>query len=568
MSRSTPDERRYRFLYIGIGALFVMAAFSQAKLQIFERSHTIQLAIAANRYTQTHIERAVRGQILAANGVPLALDDGSSLLRLDLAKIPHSEAFYMDLSAAAGISAGEISGAVDSGVKSIEWPQALTPDQADRIRAVKSEWRSDGVSIVASARREYPLGDAASCIVGVVRDGKPMAGLEFSMNAQLRGEDGIKKGLVDRSGAFLISRTDPSSRSRVDGKNVVLTIDSDLQAAAAEAVKKGVTENKADNGVAIVMQPQTGEILAMANYPSFSPYAPDGSDGDLRANSGYDPAYMSALEPGSTFKILTLAKGLDSGKVKMTDHIYCSGVTTVDGVDEWKIHCDNHEAHGDVTPETAISRSCNIAAAGWALKIGRTDFLDYLESLGLFKKPDLGLPSEARGHYTTGEWAQRLQLADMGFGQSVITTPISLADAFTIIGNGGVRVEPSLVKSIGGVALPPKPAHRIVSAQTAATVLRCMEAVIDSDSGTGKTLRIPGYRLAGKTGTAQKIGKGSSGYVANFVGFVPAQAPQAEILVMINHPTAGQFHGAIVAGPVFRDIAQAVIRKFQIPRTN
>jgi cell division protein FtsI/penicillin-binding protein 2 len=276
---------------------------------------------------------------------------------------------------------------------------------------------------------------------------------------------------------------------------------------------------------------------------------------------------MSALEPGSTFKILTLAKALDdpNAKITLNWHLYCKGETTVANVDQWKVHCDDHKPHGDVTPEIAIAKSCNVAAATWAQAIGRENFLAFIRDLGLLTKPNVGLPREGHGSYDYKDWAKQLQLANMGFGQAIITTPLSLASAFCMIANKGVRIEPSLIKKIGNHTLPARDSKRIIKPETAAEVLHCMEAVIESDSGTGKTLRIPGYRLAGKTGTAQKIGKTKDGYVANFVGFVPAQNPQAVILVMVNHPNTSAYHGAVVAGPVFVDIAKAVIRHFNIP---
>ena len=567
MSRSTAESARLTTSFRVIAGLFVIAGLSQAKLQILERSHTLDLGEKTKRFTQERKDPAGRGEILASNGKPLALDDDATELELDLAKVPHNDGFFMDLSAASGVPAGEFSGLLESGESEKTWKQAITPTQAEEIRRVKSAWRADGVSIVRSGRREYPMRDAAACLVGVVRDGKPLMGLEASLNHVLAGTDGHRKGLVDKSGFFLPLRSEAGNTARIDGQNVTLTIDSDLQAAAMESVRSTVLKYKAENGIAIVLDPKTGKILAMANYPSFSPYNPDGSEGDLRQNSGYNPAYMSALEPGSTFKILTLAKALDAGLISMNDHIQCTGETHVDGVDKWKVHCDDHKPHYDVTPELAIAKSCNVAAAGWALKVGRDEFLSYISSLGLLKKSNIGVPQEGHGHYNDKEYAKRLQLANMGFGQAIIATPIALASAFSMIANGGTRVEPSLIEKIGNRSVAPAKSSRVIKPETAEQVLRCMESVIEGDSGTGKTLRIPGYRLAGKTGTAQKIGKKSSGYVANFVGFVPAQNPRAVIMVMVNHPTGPLYHGAVVAGPVFVDLAKSVIRRFNIPPT-
>jgi cell division protein FtsI/penicillin-binding protein 2 len=551
-----------------IAGLFVLAAMSQAKLQILERSQTIDLAKRTSRYTLARTERANRGAILASDGKPFAQDDDTLHLDVDFAKVPHCDAFYMDLSHATGIPAGEFSALEDSKDPNKSWRQAINQVQANEIRKVKSDWRADGLSLAKSGRREYPMGDETSGIIGLVREGKPIMGLEASQNKILCGRDGKHIGLVDRNGQFLPMRDDAESVPVQDGKNITLTIDSDLQAEATESIRRAVESNKADDGVAIIIQPNTGKILAMAAWPSYEPYNPDGSDGDLSDNSGYNPAYMGVLEPGSTFKILTLAKGLDTGKVKMSDTVQCNGELHVDGEPQWRVRCDNHHgnrAHGTIDAEVAIAKSCNVSAATWALKIGRDDFIAYVNKLGLFDKPGVGLPRESYGLFNKHDWAQRLQLANMGFGQAMNTTPLALASAFTMIANDGVRMSPRLIDKIGDVPVPLKPGVRIVRPDTAHLVTSCMEAVIESGIGTGKSLRIPGYDLAGKTGTAQKIGKGGSkGYVSNFVGFVPAKQPKALILVMVNHPTNGNYYGASVAGPVFKDLAMSVIRRYNI----
>ena len=236
--------------------------------------------------------------------------------------------------------------------------------------------------------------------------------------------------------------------------------------------------------------------------------------------------------------------------------------------------CDKkHGAHGSVGPQDAIARSCNIAAANWALRIGREDFLQYIKDMGLLEKPGLGLPQEARGLFDDTETAQKLQLALLGFGQPINCTPIALASAFSTLANNGLRMKPRLVKQIGTKEIKSQVAGQIIKSETAQELLTCMEAVVESDRGTGKTLRIPGYRIGGKTGTAQKRNAATGsmkggGYVSNFVGFVPADKPRAVILVMINNPDKRiAYYGAAVAGPAFQDIAKAVIHKLQIPKS-
>lgn len=551
-----------------MATLFGITAFSQLKLQTWEQSHTLQLATDSKRFDFTFHDRARRGAILGSDDKPMAQDEQSYALTVKFNKVPHSDAFFMELAQATGIPASEFStlSAQDS-KKSKAWLTPVPSDQYKTIMDLRKRWRADGLSLAATGQRTYPLGDAASCLVGVIKEykeGTVHTGLEKSMDPYLAGKNGLRIGLTDRFGAFLPMRMDKATVPRKDGADVVLTIDTDLQTLAAQAIKTAVESNKADNGVALVMNPKTGEILAMANWPSFDPNATAANQGAF----GFNPCYMSQLEPGSMFKILTLAKGLDDGKVSLNDTIYCSG--------EWHptptttIHCDKHHgtrAHGQVGTVDAIARSCNVSAAIWATHVGRDRFLDFIRSLGLTKKSKLGLPGERNGNVNYAEYAQKLQLATLGFGQSITCTPVGLLGAFGMIGNNGMRVEPRIIRRIGSDIVKSEPGVQVVKPETANIVMQCMEAVIQSGEGTGAKLRIPGYRMAGKTGTAEKVGKHEHGYVSNFCGFVPAPNPKALILVMVDNPQGQKYYGADVAGPVFSEIAKAVIRKFNIPPT-
>ncbi|AIE88160.1 peptidoglycan D,D-transpeptidase FtsI family protein [Fimbriimonas ginsengisoli] len=566
MSQVASSPVRITWAARGMGALFVLAAFSQLKLQTVEQRGTLALAEKTRRFTLSRTDYARRGAILASDGKPLAQDEDATELNIQFSKIPKSEAFFLALGAATGIPASEFQALAASGQKQRTWRQPMSAEQSAEIARVKAEWRADGLSLARTGRRAYPLGDAAACVVGVVRQGKPVLGLEASKSRILTGEDGMRVGLTDKRGAFLPMRLVQASKERRDGSNITLTLDSDLQTEATDAVRKAVELNKADNGVALVMDPKTGNLIAMANWPSFSPYQPDGTEGDLRDNSGYNPSYMAQLEPGSTFKILTLAKALDVGAVQMGSIIHCSG--EFHPTERTRIRCDSHHgnrAHGTIDSVKAIAKSCNVAAATWALKVHREPFLQYVRDLGLLSRSTLGVPGEAHGNFNYAEPAQQLQLATVGFGQSITCTPVTLLGAFGMLANGGVRMEPRLVERIGTTEMPIEPGKRLIKPETARELLQCMEAVIETDAGTGKELRIPGYRLGGKTGTAQKVGKGPKGYVSNFVGFVPADDPKAVILVMVNNPKGGKYYGATVAGPVFKRLAQAVIRRYHLP---
>lgn len=552
-----------------MGALFVGAGASQLKLQTFERGNTLALAEETKRFTVSRKEHAKRGSILASDNRALAADEDAFELNVRFDQIPKSEAFFLELAAATGIPASEFQSLAAAGHRSRAWRQPVSQAQAEAVDKVRKDWRASGVSLARVDRRSYPLAEAASGIVGLLRDESgAVLGLEKSQDALLSGEDGLRKGLTDKRGAFLPMRLAQETRDRRDGNTIQLTIDTELQIAASMAIRKAVDENKAENGVALVMDPKTGDILASANWPSYRPYQADGTPGPIAAGEDYNPAIMAQLEPGSTFKILTLAKGLETGDIKSGEFLQCTG-----SYKPWRrgkaIHCDMHHgnrAHGSVSIDTAIAKSCNVAAASWARRVGYDGFLAYIKDLGLLERSKLGIPGELRGNYNFNEPNKQLQLATFGFGQSLTCTPVGLIGAFSMLANEGVRMEPRLIKRVGNQDRPLAEGKHIVSAATAQRVLDCMEAVIETDAGTGKTLRVPGYRLGGKTGTAQKVGA-IKGYVSNFIGFVPAQSPKAVILVMVNNPKNGNYYGATVAGPAFKTMAEAVIRRYSIAPT-
>ncbi len=553
-----------------LGVMFLVAAGSQIKLHVFEADSTVQLGEQTNRFTVTRIDKAKRGGIFTSDGKPLAEDADAYELTINFSKIPRTSAFALALSEATGIPATEFL-ALEKGSRT--WPAAVSPKQAKLIQEVKSVWRADGVSLSRVGTRVYPFGELAASLVGSqqfqsIKDektGKPVSvvvrtGLESSKNRELTGTDGKQSGLADKDGSLLPLRSSPPETRRQDGHRIVTSLDSQIQIAAAQAVRDAVVSNKATSGVAVVVEPSTGRVLAMANWPSFDPENPTG------ASVGYNHATMSLLEPGSTFKILTLAKAIDQGQVNTDWHLNCGGEFHLNKF--WRVRCDAHHgsrAHGLIDAEKAIAKSCNVAAAKWALGVGRDEFIGFLNALHLFEKTELGLPGEMGGDYNEKEYAKPLQLAQFGFGQSMTVTPARLAAAFGMVANKGVYRAPRLIDSIGDVEVKPSEGDQVLSAATCERVMRHMEAVIESDFGTGKDLRIPGYRLAGKTGTAQKVGFKGGGYVSNFVGMVPAKDPKAVVLVMIDNPKGGKYYGGSVAGPAFVRIARSVIDRFHLP---
>lgn len=554
-SSQAASNSRLRLVSFGAAAFFGLALYSQARVQTFGSNDVKKKALDSKRFVVTQVDLPKRGLIMSSDGKILARDEGVYALHVNFAKVPKSTGFYLDLAEATDMSGADIRQMADRAKGDVLWPATLTPEQKKKVDAVKTRWRADGLSADPTGKRQYSIGSAGAPIVGLF--GK--TGIEKALLEELSGSRGVARGLVDRTGAFLPMRMEDDNVRRVDGQDVQLTIDSSLQMAAFDAVKRAVESNKARSGVAIVMDPKTGDLLAMVNWPTFDPATGQGPDGKP---ADFNPNIMEYLEPGSTMKILTLAKAIEDQRVTPGWTWNCGGAL-VKG--PYRIQCDAHHgnrAHGTLGLEKAIAVSCNVSAAQWACEIGFEPYHKFIQDLGLIEKPVLELPGVKGGSLFIEPVAKTHELMCWGFGQSMGVTPLALASAFTALGNDGVWMKPRLVKSVGGKERPVQEGQAVFSSETSQQVMRYMETVIDSNRGTGKSLRIPGYRTAGKTGTAERKGRVGGGYVANFVGFIPAEAPKAMILVMIDHPTTGRYYGATVAGPVYLDIAHAVIRKF------
>jgi cell division protein FtsI/penicillin-binding protein 2 len=547
--------------------LFGAAAFSQLKLQTVDRSNTIAKAEDVNKYFTTRTDAAARGEIYTSDYKPLAEDASTYKLSLLFSKVPRSPAFAFALSQATGIPAMEFS---DRTTGSREWPILFNIDQVAAIRLVKKRWDADGISIVGTGARRYPFGEYTNPVVGYQRpssdDPKKLerAGLEATLNGLLSGVDGKRTGLMDTKGQFLPMRSFLPEVEKKDGALIVTTLDSSIQVTAAKAIKRAVEQNRADSGIAVVTNPNTGEIYGLASYPTSDP-----NDQKRNVVDSQNFAASQILEPGSTFKIFTLARALDLGVVNTGTYGYCNGTHQINS--ESAIHCASHDgvsgSHGSIDPEMAIAKSCNVMAAIWARKIGYDRFFELLRDLGFGEKSGVSLYGETKSRFVKRAYAKQLQLTNMGFGQALNVTPISLAAAFGAISNKGVMVPLRIVKSIDGRDQPIPPGKKVFSKNSADFLLKAMADVMHT--GTGKSIAVPGYTIGGKTGTAQKIGKlGDVGYVSSFIGVMPAKNPVVQVLVMVNNPRAEKHYGADVAGPVFKEIAKASGEKLAIPHDN
>lgn len=538
-----------------VTALFGLAVYSQAKVQVANAGSIIKKAEDAWMLARSRQVPAERGTIYSSDMRILAQSRPQYDFWVFYDRVPCTAGFFMALAEASGVSEARISTPFREGKKRT-WLEPLDADRYRAVRQVMSEWGADGVSLREITAREYPMRESAVGVVGWMHEGLARSGVEKSFDAELSGKDGRAQGIVGLDGRTSLSSEE---ETLTHGADVVLTIDSALQIAASNAVRTAVEKNQATSGALIVMVPSSGDVLAMAHWPAFDPVS--GPNGGSELATGY----MEDLQPGSTFKVLTLAKALDMGLVDDSFSLNCPGVFDL-GRQRF-VKCDEHggtRAHGQIGLEKAIGKSCNIAAAKWALEIGRDPMISYMRELGLLSKPDIGLPGAVTPIFDMNEWDKERQLAVLGFGQSIAVPPISLAAALGMIANDGEYVAPRLVSQVGGKRLAPATPKRVVSIQAARAVRHYMESVVHSDFGTGKTLVIEGQRVAGKTGTAQKLGP-DGGHVSSFVGMFPADNPRVLILAVINDPKAGTIYGSLVAGPAFVDAANAAVSRLRIP---
>jgi cell division protein FtsI (penicillin-binding protein 3) len=427
----------------------------------------------------------------------------------------------------------------------------LEEEQAGRINALKLE----GVYSLKEPKRRYPNGSLAAHVLGFVGlDEVGLAGVEQFYDERVRGEAG-KVFLETDAHRRPYASFEQSSRP---GQTVVLTIDQVIQYRTEQALAGAVERAHAKSGTAIVLDPHTGEILALANAPGFDPNNPRNTPAEARANQ----ALQNIYEPGSTFKIVAYSAAIERGLVKADDHIDCQmGSITVAGR---LVH--DHHPFGSLTISEALAKSSNVAAIKLGLKVGDDSMYDYMRLFGFGSRTGVELPGETAGLVRAVARWQPSSMGSIAIGQEVGVTPVQMAAAFGTLANDGVRIAPHLVREIraadGAVVFQSSPEqHRVVSTETARTLRGMLEGV--TLNGTAKRAQLNGYTAAGKTGTAQKIDPATktyskTKYIGSFVGFAPVENPAVVIIVVIDEPV-GSYHGGDVAAPVFREIAEQVL---------
>ena len=418
-----------------------------------------------------------------------------------------------------------------------------------------------GIGFLEVPTRHYPAGPLAPQVLGFVGvDGSGLNGLEFEYEDVLSGTPGTRTAELSADGLPIpagIEIVEPA----IPGRTLVTTLDREIQHLAQEALRRAVEENGAKAGTIVVMDPRTGDVYAMASYPWFDPNRFQEADVDAFRNR----AVTDMFEPGSVNKVVTAAAALESDVVGIRDVFEVPWSLRVGG---YTVHDSHPHALEAMTLADIVAYSSNIGSAMVAERVGSEALASVLSRFGYGQPTGIGFPGEAGGHVPAfGSWTD-VTRTTVSYGQGISMTPLQMAAVYATVANGGVWVQPRLVRgTIGGdgrlVPAPDSPRRRVVSEETATMLTRMLASVVET--GTGGAAQIPGYQVAGKTGTARKLvdGRYVQRYMASFVGFLPAAAPRVVIAVSLDEPRT--VYGGVAAAPAFSEVALHVIQRLAIP---
>lgn len=540
---------------IGVGLVLVLLRLVQLTVVQGE-----ELTRQAARQHQRRLVLAPRrGEIVDRNGEPLALSFPAESLFVRTKQLPpDAEKKIAALASALHLSSQEVQKTLRSSSRFVWLKRQASPEEAARIRALGIT----GIDSVEEDRRFYPQGQLAAPLLGFTDiDAKGLEGLERAYDQYLRGEPQEFLEERDATGqTFLVQ----DGVTPPEALNVRLTLDAGLQYIAEQALSRSVRETRALAGSVVVLDPETFEVLALAHVPTFDPNTPGDTPAEVRRN----PAISNCYEPGSTLKVLLAAAALDTHSVRPDEHIFCEYGHYQVG--SHVIH--DHHPYGALTFAEVLQHSSNIGAAKIGERIGKKTYHKYLRDFGLGQKTGIDLPMESPGILASvDDWA-RINLVTASFGQGIAVSPVQLASAFAALANGGNLLKPYIVQAVfdseGRAVKVNKPTHvrQVVKPETAQLLVQLLEKVVEKE-GTGWRARIEGVRVAGKTGTSQKI-NGAGGYsahgrIASFIGIVPADQPRFVILVTIDEPKTAVY-GGTVAAPVFQAIAQQALARVGI----
>ncbi len=540
---------------LSAGALILVGQL--VRWQVLE--HETFLALAEEEHQAEATIRPHRGAIYDRNGFLMAADTFQYAVSASPPMIADPYAAADRLFPLLGMGRDETLTALTSDAAWVPLTRGVPPSLGETIL----EWDITGIQVESHSKRVYPGGAIGAHLLGFVNDNdNGFYGIEGYYDSMLHGAPGLRQGERDPFGSSI-----PIGPARYipprDGKSLVLTIDRTAQYIVERELADAIARYQAESGTIVVIDPKTGAVLAMASWPTYDPNRFAETDQILFPN----PAVSDQYEPGSVFKVVTMAAGLDSGVIAPETTIYDGGMIEVGGrtIYNW-----DRQSHGVVDMTTVLGKSLNVGAAQVAVTLGKERFYTYVRRFGFGRTTEVDLDSESTGTLKTPgdpDWHES-DLGTNSFGQGIAVTPLQMAVAMVAVANDGLLLKPYVVQQfIEGervVSVKPTVVRRVILAQTAQTLTDMLVAAVNQET---ELAQVPGYRVAGKTGTAQIPVPG--GYhpnltVASFAGYLPADEPALMILVVIHKPQTSPWGGQ-VAAPVFARIAQQLVVLFDIP---
>jgi len=545
-----------------VGLLFAAAIFFLALVLV--RAVWVQgvtggtlSAEAENQQVQTVEVPGSRGTIFDRTGRELAVSEDAATIYATPYQVEDPAATAHKLGKALDMDQDEILKAISDRESGF----AYIARKVDLVDAEKvKQLDLAGIGMLPDSRRIYPQGELAGQVIGTTGvDNQGLTGLEASEDQLLHGTDGERQVTRDALGDELERDTVAAAQTGADLK---LTLDANLQA-KTEEVLQGIGQTYTPAGAtAIVMNPRNSQILAMANYPSFNPSNP----GDATPQELANMATGFNYEPGSTFKAFTVAGALEQGLVTpSTTFELPESIQVADRTIE-----ESHEvAYGTLSVADILKYSSNVGAVKIGLELGADDFSHWIHRFGFGKPTGVQFPGEEQGIVIPVDEYSGSTMGNLPIGQGLSVTPMQMAAAYSAIADGGVLRKPQLVLSEDGQPVPEDPGKRVISSKDAGEIRQMLEGVL-APGGTASEVQVPGYTLAGKTGTAQKVDPDTgtyseTDYVASFVGFAPAQNPRLLVAVVVDSPR-GDIYGGTVAAPAFGEIAKFALPYLQIPQ--
>ena len=560
-------RRRLALLMAIFLVLFLLLGGRLFQLQILE-AEGLQLR-AQSQWTSESTIQPTRGRILDRNGAVLAQSATAYTLSVSPRQVRDAAALAQVLAPILDMDAATIEKkASDTSKGGVTLKRQLSRDVAQEIKSLMAQDaqadapRLTGLYLEEESKRYYPMGELACQVLGLTTiDGVGQAGLEQSLDSYLSGKAGRVLEEIDGKGREL-DYSASEYIAAVEGGSVTLTLDASIQSFAEKAAREALSVNNAKAVRVLVMDPQTGEILAMVNKPDYDLNDPPRDDVETLTELMRNRCITDAYEPGSTFKILTASAALDCGVVTPSEGFYCSGSIYVEG---GRIKCWGKPHEGETFAQ-ALQNSCNPVFVEMGLRLGVERFYDYIEAFGLGSPTGVDLRGEAGGIVIPESACKRVDIARIGFGQSIAVTPLQLLTAACAAVNGGKLLTPYIVREItdgsGEVIQQGKTVVRgnPISEATSATMRMLLEGVVAE--GGGKNAAIPGYRIGGKTGTAQVYVDGvvsSDKHIGSFLGFAPIDDPKIAVLVIVEEADVAIDFGSVTAAPYARDILEQTL---------